>query len=426
MAAERPRRASDPVEVRVLPLPAVLRQKHENSDTFLQGASSLEGLLTGTASTSRSAATPTSTSATNPTPAGLVTYVTGGGGATPQTVGGGPCMAIDAYGIGWSNSTARERLRSGAPSAVQRPGVPLPQGHGQRHEVTVTPINSLGQRFDVQTFTFDSGGPPPDSQPPTVPGGVSATAVSSSQVNVAWSASTDNVGVTGYDVLRDGNIVGSVSGSTLTFADTTVAASTTYSYQVRAGDAAGNHSNPSTGVNVTTPAAPGPVTVSLVASEDTYADQQVPTTNFGNATNVFADTSPLQRGFLKFAATGITGTVQRQRWSACSSPTAPPTHRSWRRPRAPGWSRHVTWNSQPAAETRRRRPRQHGHEHVHRLSRDTRRHRQRDLQLRAPPPVEQRPRRRVQRGDEHRQPSSAPASPSWPRRPTARLRARPR
>ena len=199
----------------------------------------------------------------------------------------------------------------------------------------------------MQTYNV-GGGPPPDSQPPTVPGGVSATAVSSSQVNVAWSAS---------DRQRRRHRLRRPPrrqhrrfglGLDLTFADTTVSASTTYSYQVRAGDAAGNHSNPSTGVNVTTPAAPGPVTVSLVASEDTYADQQVPTTNFGNATNVFADTSPLQRGFLKFAATGITGTVQSAvvrlfvTDSATDAPQLATTTSAW-------LESNVTWNNQPAA-----------------------------------------------------------------------------
>ena len=88
-----------------------------------------------------------------------------------------------------------------------------------------------------------------------MPTGVSAVAASSSLVNVSWTASTDNVGVTGYDVLRDDVVIASVSGTTLTYPDATVAASTTYSYTVVAKDLAGNRSAPSVASVVTTPAA---------------------------------------------------------------------------------------------------------------------------------------------------------------------------
>src|SRR4029077_1297976 len=51
----------------------------------------------------------------------------------------------------------------------------------------------------------------PDAQPPTVPGGLTATASSSPlQVTVAWNASTDNVGVTGYTIRRNGAVLTSV------------------------------------------------------------------------------------------------------------------------------------------------------------------------------------------------------------------------
>ena len=73
-------------------------------------------------------------------------------------------------------------------------------------------------------------------------------------VTVTWAASTDSVGVTGYDVLRDGAKVGTVSGTS--FTDTGVQPSTTYSYTVDAFDAAGNTSQPSQAATVTTPAAP--------------------------------------------------------------------------------------------------------------------------------------------------------------------------
>ena len=69
---------------------------------------------------------------------------------------------------------------------------------------------------------------------------------------LTWTASTDNVGVTGYDVLRNGSVIGSATSPT--FTDTTVTTNQTYSYTVRAKDAAGNPSPASTALPVTTPA----------------------------------------------------------------------------------------------------------------------------------------------------------------------------
>jgi parallel beta-helix repeat protein len=94
----------------------------------------------------------------------------------------------------------------------------------------------------------------PDSTLPSVPTGVSATALSTTpQVNVSWSASTDNVGVTGYTLYRNAMTLTTVSGSTLTYADMTVVDMTHYDYTVDAFDAAGNHSAKSPVASVTTP-----------------------------------------------------------------------------------------------------------------------------------------------------------------------------
>ncbi|MBI2679792.1 MAG: hypothetical protein HYX25_02150 [Candidatus Solibacter usitatus] len=100
------------------------------------------------------------------------------------------------------------------------------------------------------TAIYNYTGGPPDTTPPTTPGNVSATAVSTTQINVTWSASFDLVGVTGYNVYRDGNLAGSPTG--LSFTDTGLAPSTTYSYTVVALDAAGNPSTPSVPVLATT------------------------------------------------------------------------------------------------------------------------------------------------------------------------------
>jgi len=100
----------------------------------------------------------------------------------------------------------------------------------------------------VAAFSPASGA---DTQPPMVPGGLHATGVAATSVGLAWSASTDDVQVTGYTVYRNGASIATTAGTS--FTDTTVAPATTYSYAVDAFDAAGNHSAQSSGVPVTTP-----------------------------------------------------------------------------------------------------------------------------------------------------------------------------
>jgi len=111
----------------------------------------------------------------------------------------------------------------------------------------------------IFAFTGNTG----DTTPPSIPGGISASAVSSSQINVSWSASTDNVAVTGYRVFRNGTLVASPSSPS--FSDTGLSPSTLYSYTVAAVDAAANVSAPSTAASSTTLAASDttPPTVSI-------------------------------------------------------------------------------------------------------------------------------------------------------------------
>jgi chitodextrinase len=98
----------------------------------------------------------------------------------------------------------------------------------------------------------------PDTQAPSVPANVAGTGVSTSQINLTWTASTDNVGVVKYTVYRNGGLVGSVTSTS--FNDTGLAAGTTYSYSVAAQDAAGNVSAQSSPVSVATQAPPPPDT----------------------------------------------------------------------------------------------------------------------------------------------------------------------
>ncbi|GGK76604.1 chitinase [Sphaerisporangium melleum] len=97
-----------------------------------------------------------------------------------------------------------------------------------------------------------------DTTAPSAPGSLRSTATTSTSVSLAWNASTDNVGVTGYNVYRGSTLVTTVTGTTYT--DGGLTANTAYSYTVKARDAAGNVSAASNTVNVTTPGGGGDTT----------------------------------------------------------------------------------------------------------------------------------------------------------------------
>ena len=99
-------------------------------------------------------------------------------------------------------------------------------------------------------FTFTTA---TDATGPSVPANLTARAASSTQINLAWTASTDNVAVKGYKIFRNGT---QVATSTLTsFQNTGLTSSTTYSYTVSAYDAANNNSAQSAAASATTQAA---------------------------------------------------------------------------------------------------------------------------------------------------------------------------
>lgn len=103
---------------------------------------------------------------------------------------------------------------------------------------------------EVEDYTINLGGAAPDTQAPTAPGSLSASNVTQTTLTLSWNASTDNVGVTGYDVFQGSTNLGSVTGTSANI--TGLSPATAYSFRVRAHDAAGNNSGFSNTVNVTT------------------------------------------------------------------------------------------------------------------------------------------------------------------------------
>jgi uncharacterized repeat protein (TIGR01451 family) len=119
----------------------------------------------------------------------------------------------------------------------------------------------------VANVTSTSGDPTPsndsatgtatvtgDTTPPGKVTGLNASGTTGTQTTLKWTAATDNIGVTGYDIYRDGVLIASV-GNVTSFTNTLLTPSTTYSYTVKAEDAAGNTSTAfSSAVSVTTSA----------------------------------------------------------------------------------------------------------------------------------------------------------------------------
>ncbi len=121
------------------------------------------------------------------------------------------------------------------------------------YEVTVTARDAAGNTSAASapvTVTTDEATGGEDTQAPTVPTGLAAGDVTSSSVELTWDAASDDTGVAGYLVHRDGDEVADVSGTSAT--DSGLDAGTAYSYTVTAYDAAGNTSAASTALSVTT------------------------------------------------------------------------------------------------------------------------------------------------------------------------------
>lgn len=125
--------------------------------------------------------------------------------------------------------------------------------------VLLIQLNPAGAVFNYLTTSgaiLDSGMIPcektTDTQFPSVPGNLQAVVTSPSQVDLTWSASSDNTEISGYTIFRDGLVVTTISGTALSFSDRGLVPGKSYSYTVDAYDLIGNHSAQSEPVNMTT------------------------------------------------------------------------------------------------------------------------------------------------------------------------------
>jgi chitodextrinase len=158
----------------------------------------------------------------------------------------------------------------------------------------VRATDAAGKLSSYSTTATASTASAPDTTPPSAPTNLAANAASSSQINLSWTASTDNVSVTGYKVERCqgagcSNFAQIATPTTVGYSDTGLAASTPYSYRVRATDAAGNLSNYSATATATTqapadttpPTAPATLTATATSLSQINLSWSASTDNVG-------------------------------------------------------------------------------------------------------------------------------------------------
>jgi len=153
-------------------------------------------------------------------------------------------------------------------------------------------VGGVGLAVNSFSATIGGGGGG-DTQAPSTPGTLSASGTTSNGTNLSWGASSDNVGVTGYDILRATGASGGTftqvgTSSSTSFAATGLSANTTYRFQVRARDAAGNTSPVSNTATVTTTGGTTGGGCSVTATTQTqwaggYVIQPVHITNTGTS-----------------------------------------------------------------------------------------------------------------------------------------------
>ncbi len=154
-------------------------------------------------------------------------------------------LGVDGGASTWTTS----------PSAYSRLSVSFTTGASQTSATIYVHGWYAQGTYQADDISLDGPGGGTDTQAPSTPTGLTSTGKTSSSVSLSWSAATDNVGVTGYDVYNGSTRALTVSGTSATVGG--LSPSTAYTFTVRARDAAGNVSGASSAVTVTTSAGGG-------------------------------------------------------------------------------------------------------------------------------------------------------------------------
>ncbi len=194
--------------------------------------------------------------------------------ASTDNVGVSNYLIERCQGAGCSNFT---QIATSTTAGFNNTG--LTAGNTYSYRVRATDASSnLSPYSNTATATT----PAQDGQPPTAPSNLTATAASAVEIDLAWTAATDNVSVNGYRIERcqgasctTFNQIGTTNGTTTTYNDTNLTPGTSYSYRVLATDPSGNQSPYSNTATNTTPADTQPPTVPGTLSAAAASSSQI-------------------------------------------------------------------------------------------------------------------------------------------------------
>jgi len=208
-----------------------------------------------------------------------VTWIVGG-----TTANGVNCANVDILISTNAGTTWTTLLAATANDGTQ--AVTIPNTPGITNRIMVKGTNHIF--FDVSNTNFNITAGSTDTVAPSAPTSLAASGTNQTATNLSWSASTDNVGVIGYDVYQNGVFKANVA--TTSYAVSGLTASTAYTFYVIAKDAAGNASTASNTANVTTlapvadttaPSAPTNLTASATTATTTNLAWTSATDNVG-------------------------------------------------------------------------------------------------------------------------------------------------
>ena len=199
------------------------------------------------------------------------------------TANGVNCANVDIL-ISTNGGSSWSTLLASTPNDGSQ-AVTIPNTPGTQNRIMIKGTNHIF--FDVSNSNFTiTTGTTSDTTAPSTPT-LSASGTTQTTTNLSWTASTDNVGVTGYDVYRGTTLLTTVTGTTYTA--TGLTAATAYSFTVRAKDAAGNVSASSNTVNVTT--LPATTTSYCTAQGNSTADEKIGRVQVGTINNASTGTA---------------------------------------------------------------------------------------------------------------------------------------
>ncbi|KZS38024.1 hypothetical protein AWE51_18435 [Aquimarina aggregata] len=171
--------------------------------------------------------------------------------------------------------------------------------------ITLTVDNGSWQYTKSIDITYTGTGG--DTEPPSIPSGLSVSNITSSSLTLSWNAATDNIGVTGYDIYQANTLVSSSTGTTTNL--TGLASNTAFQFSIKAKDAAGNVSDFSNAVTATTL----PANISYCsASANNTSDEYISNVQIGTINNTSAAENGGYSDFTSIATTlskGVSNTI---------------------------------------------------------------------------------------------------------------------